>query len=455
MRSLVFKRDELKYFRFLLICFLLFTVTTSLYSKEFNKYDRIYALSNIWKEMSYSYAFPDKLFGTLNTDSLYKCYLPLLEKDMDYYDFYKILSSYISHFNDGHTRILVSSKIVDTPPVFTTLVEDKVVINNVAKDLEKDIPIGSEVIKVNGIDVDDYIRDSVFVYISASTERFKWNKSVLELLRGRTNSAVTVTIKSYNGKERDVKLIRNYEQIKKEIQLVNPDLPINVRFIGKKKNISYIKLSSFLYGNKNVIDSTFLSNIKNIRNSKGLIIDLRENRGGSDASWNMIADYLLKEKEYTVPVKAYSRKYIPAYIEFGKYIPELNDFTKGTAMEEIKYSNYINKVADSLKLEQPLIILTGKYCGSSTENFIMLMKYVKKALIIGETTAACCSSPKFYSINDFLGFQISSVKYVLLDGTQPNDVGITPDINIREEYKDYCKGYDRALMTALEKLDNI
>ena len=90
MRSLVFKRDELKYFRFLLICFLLFTVTTSLYSKEFNKYDRIYALSNIWKEMSYSYAFPDKLFGTLNTDSLYKCYLPLVEKDMDYYDFYKI-----------------------------------------------------------------------------------------------------------------------------------------------------------------------------------------------------------------------------------------------------------------------------------------------------------------------------------------------------------------------------
>ena len=86
------------------------------------------------------------------------------------------------------TRILVSSKIVDTPPVFTTLVEDKVVINNVAKDLEKDIPIGSEVIKVNGIDVDDYIRDSVFVYISASTERFKWNKSVLELNKERNTA---------------------------------------------------------------------------------------------------------------------------------------------------------------------------------------------------------------------------------------------------------------------------
>ena len=94
-----------------LACCLL--ASSHLRSESLDKYERIFALSSIWKEMNYSFAFPDKLFGRLNMDSLYRAYLPLVEQETDTYRVYKLLSAYMANFNEGHTRMQASSKIVD------------------------------------------------------------------------------------------------------------------------------------------------------------------------------------------------------------------------------------------------------------------------------------------------------------------------------------------------------
>ena len=455
MRSMVFKRDELKYFRFLLICFLLFTVTTSLYSKEFNKYDRIYALSNIWKEMSYNFAFPEKVLDHINADSLYRAYLPKVESQMDDYDFYKLLSSYFAYFNEAHTRAYISDSLIDNPPLFAINLEGKIIVDNISKELEKEIPIGSEIIKINNIPINNYITDSVAIYVSASTSHWKRNKSVLELFNGRLGSSIMITIRDNNEKEKDIKLIRNYKQLQSKLQMVKQidEAPIVIEF--KKNDIAYIKLNSFMYPYKDSIENTFIKALPMLRKAKGLIIDIRKNRGGSDTSWYLIANYLLKDKEYDLPIKTYSKKHISKYVEWGKYYPQLSDYAKGIAMEELPSYNKTNNVPDSLKLNQPLVVLSGDFTGSAAEDFLLLMKYVKKSLIVGTPSVGCVGEPSFFELNDNIGFMICTKKFVVNDGTQPIDKGILPDITVEMTYKDYLKNRDTVLERAIKELGKL
>ena len=434
-----------------LACCLL--ASSHLRSESLDKYERIFALSSIWKEMNYSFAFPDKLFGRLNMDSLYRAYLPLVEQETDTYRVYKLLSAYMANFNEGHTRMQASSKIVDTPPVILTNIDDRIVVENVSKDLVREIPIGSEITKVDGIPVRDYIADSVSVYISASTSHWKWNKSVIELLSGKSNTQVSVTVTSPDGKEKEVLLQRNYNQLKKSIELVKKEVPISIQYL--KGGIAYLKLDSFLDFYGDTINETFLSNVEKLRQCKGLIIDVRKNRGGSDSCWNLIAKYLLIDKSFSVPVKTYSRKYIPAYIQLGMYIPALNDFTKGTAMEEIQYGYFENEIPDSQKLLQPLVILSGKHTGSAAEDFVATMRFLRKTPVVGMASSGCMNVPSFYPINNEFGFTICTQKYILPDGTQPIDTGIVPDIFVEEEFEKYRAGEDAALERALDELSKL
>ena len=437
---------------YIILCLIIYSSFLCAQELRLDRYERIYMVSSIWKEMSYNFAFPDKLFGRLNTDSLYRTYLPLVEQEVDTYRVYKLLSAYMANFNEAHTRMQASSKIVDMPPVLLTNIGEHVVVENVSKELARSIPIGSEIIKVDGLAVHDYIADSVSVFISASTKHWKWRKSVMELLCGKANTTVSVTISLPSGERKDVILARNYNQQRKHIELVKKDEPISIEY--PKDGVALIKLNSFLDFYQDTICNTFLSHLEKLRQCKGLILDVRENRGGSDACWYLIAKYLLPGKEFNTPFRSYSRKYIPAYIQLGMYIPELNDFTKGTAMEEIKYGYIQNDILEDQKLLQPLIVLSGKHTGSAAEDFVATMKLLRKALIIGSASAGCVGSPSFYPLTEDMGYTICSQKFLLPDGTQPIDTGILPDIFVDEDIEIYQKGEDEILIRALDVMNS-
>ena len=52
-------------------------------------------------------------------------------------------------------------------------------------------------------------------------------------------------------------------------------------------------------------------------------------------------------------------------------------------MEEIKHQPYTNNLNDSLKLHQPLIVISGPFVGSSAEDFLTLIKQTGRAVVVG------------------------------------------------------------------------
>lgn len=416
---------------------------------------RIYTLSEIWKELHYNFAFPENL-KKANIDSLYLAYLPKVEQAKDNYEYFRTLSSFIASFNEAHTRIYVGKRLDDMPPVKAMNYGQRVVVSDIAQSMAGRVPIGSEILKIGGIPVVEYIRDSVSPYISAATPHWKFDKSVLELFNGRPQSMVKITVKTPKGKTEEVEMIRNYiVNGSKEVMVdKTPFSPINIKIIDK--NIGYIQLNSFMGGYTDTIIKVFNSYLPQLRCCKGLIIDVRGNRGGSDAAWENMAFHLMPQTEFDLPAKYFSRINVAAYKNWGQYrpSPQLKAYYEGTSMQEITHSSYQNKLADSLKLHQPVILVSGHHVGSAAEDFVLLMKDMGRATMVGEPTVGCMGEPMFLPLSGSTGFELMMCvkNYVCLDGSQPNNTGILPDIEVKRDYDAYLNGKDNILERAVEEL---
>jgi C-terminal processing protease CtpA/Prc len=416
-----------------------------------DRVQRVYTLSVIWKEMQYSFAFPER-FGTVNLDSLYLAYLPKVEAVRSNYEYYRVLSSFAAHFDEAHTRIYAVRRPDDMPPLKAMNVGKRIIVSEIARSVADRIPPGSEIVAVNDIPVLEFIRDSVAPCISAATPHWKFDKSVTEMFYGRPLSAMSITVKTAGGEERRAEMLRNYNLggAKEEMTGAGPTPPADIRIVDE--NIGYIRLTSFLGQYTDTIRAVFDRHLPQLRKCRGLIIDLRGNRGGTDEAWNDIAFHLLSGPSFQNKGKWFSRIYVPTYRKYGEYMPQFRDYYEGTSMEEIRHAAYTNPVADSLKLHQPLIVISGRHVASAAEDFLLLMKEYGRATVVGGPSVGCVGEPMLVSLSDNYRLMLSAKKYVSPDGTQPNDAGILPDIEVEDSYDAYLKGKDSILERAIAEL---
>ena len=207
-----------------------------------NKEERIYSLSMIWKEIEYNFAFPSYI-QRHELDSLYLEYLPKVENVKDEYEYYRILSSFMANMNEAHTRIIPPQKLpYDMPPIITSNIGKNIYVKNIDRKILKSIPLKSEITAVNGIPVMDFLIDSVYQYIGASTAHWKFDKAVIEMLYGKINSKVHLSIKTPKGEKKDIELTRNHLQNKKEIIMADTTYtaPMTIKYL--KNSIAYIHL---------------------------------------------------------------------------------------------------------------------------------------------------------------------------------------------------------------------
>ncbi len=412
------------------------------------KYERLYSLSVIWKEMQYNFAFPEKL-KSVNLDSLYKEYLPQVELAKDNYDYYKILSSFMAHFNEAHTRISVINRPDDTPPIELTNIKENIIIKNISKKLVKHIPIGSKILKINNKPVLEYLNDSVLPYISASTSHWKFDKAVTEMLYGKPLSSVNLAISTPKGKIHQIDLIRDYYSNGKKEQMADTTIipPLDIKMINE--HIGYVRLSTCVGSKLKEIQQIFDNNLPKLLKSKGIIIDIRGNRGGTDEAWYPIAFHLLPHKEYKNKGQWMCRINISSYKMYGKYYSQMKEYYEGTAMCPLPQQPYSNNIPDSLKINQPVVILSGKYVGSAAEDFLLLMKEQKRGVIVGEPSVGCIGEPMSIPLSHNYNVMLCAKKYVNEDGSQPNATGILPDVEVVQNYHSFILGKDNQLEAAI------
>lgn len=284
--------------------------------------DKIYGLSKFWSDVEYNFVYLYKT-DQKKWNEAYREAIANIQKTKNDYEYYKELQKLCTVLKDGHTQVYFPEDIQNQVMVsmfgeyrlFLMNVQGKIYITGTNKSKEKEIPLGSEIIKVNGLSVDEYQGKFVKPYISSSTVSYLNFKAGMNLLEGVKGDVYDIEIKTPGGALKKLHLIHS----KTDETAVNPEpLPNQSLFEFKwlKGNMAYVKISTF--ENSSVVKD-FESKLSELKKAKGIILDIRNNGGGSSKNSKNIAKYFIKG-DTIYGAKNYSRKIIPTERALGSFL---------------------------------------------------------------------------------------------------------------------------------------
>lgn len=237
---------------------------------------------------------------------------------------------------------------------------------------------------------------------------------IISMIKGQENTKVKVTVfRPSTGKYIDMEMVR------KKIKIVN------IKSEVLSNNLGYIKLSTF----DSEIASDFEKHLKGLlaRNIQGLIIDVRDNPGGSYEQVVAIADRLLP-------------KALIVYTEDRNKVRS-------------------EKNSDDKELGLPVSILINGNSASASEILAGALKDNKKGTLVGTKTFGKGLVQEVRTLSDGSGLKLTIARYFTPSGVCIQGIGIQPDVVVElpEKYKDLPvsqvpKEEDTQLKKAIEVL---
>jgi len=189
-------------------------------------------------------------------------------------------------------------------------------------------------------------------------------------------------------------------------------------------NIGYMNISSFSPEN---LVGDFKYILDYFANTRGIIIDVRHNMGGSADNSNKIMSYLIKT-DFRVP-EAYYKKQVISQVPIKPNAYEYN---------------------------KQIVVLINGVSYSEAERFTEMMRQLSNVTVIGDTTGG--GSAGSNGIKDEILLpsgkivHVGTVDFRRYDGRPWEWIGIEPDIRITNTFESLKQGKDNQLEYAIELL---
>ena len=419
--------------------------------------EKLYHLGRMWSEIKYNFVNMDQV--NFDIDSLYRAYIPKIKNTKNDYEFYQALKAFAAFFNDGHTTVWNNAAFYEMRDYFKmnlTDINKKVYAFCVRKSPETDSTwLGAEVIKISGIPTEKFLRDSIFPYVSASTEQSLWMQGVQNIHQDFEWKPFKATIVKTSGDTVSIKLKRNGEATRKpDDEYWGYKFDTSHEHVGFKylrDSIGYLEVKSF-HPKRDIIKK-IKEQLPGIYEANALIIDLRKNGGGSTRNaWYLQS--LLTEGDY--------------FLNYG-WQTRINDGVKrANANRKSKYEDYGKNqalrysspdtisVADSIRtIEVPVAILTGEHTYSAAEDFLVnLYEVPDRPVLIGRETGGSTGSPLVVPGLPYDGIIRICTRRICFpySGKPFVNQGIKPDIHVEKSIENLINNRDAVLDTAVQYL---
>ncbi|MBD0257616.1 MAG: hypothetical protein ICV83_18035 [Cytophagales bacterium] len=403
------------------------------YREDLPEEEKSAGLSLFWTMARQNFVFFDRI-PHLNWDSLYLSYLPRVRATKSTLEYYQVLQRMCAHLQDGHTNVYVpqelSRQVYGRPPLRTALVEEQVVITEVNSDsLRKSgIVPGMEIVRIDGIPVKEYARERVAPYQSSSTPQDRDVRTYgYFLLAGPEDKPVAVELKDARGKLSQRTLLRQ--------GYGSAPRPPLLDFKVLKGNIAYVTLHSF--ENKKIVDA-FDSLFPAIRQTDGLILDVRSNGGGNGDYAFQILGYLTDQ-----PFKLSRWKgliYQPVLRTWGLE----TQWTTASAGEA--------QPNGKKHYQGPVVVLQGPRSFSATEDFLVAFDYMGRGTLMGEASGGSTGQPLSFSLPGGGSARVCAKRDSYPDGKEFVGVGLFPNVVVRPTVSGIQTGRDPVLEAAVKHL---
>ncbi|HBK32648.1 MAG TPA: peptidase S41 [Porphyromonadaceae bacterium] len=229
-------------------------------------------------------------------------------------------------------------------------------------------------------------------------------------------------------------ITRNWEW--KDSYPVNFDTSIQDNYLGKnygiasgmkykilEDNIGYIYYESF---SSDIGHGNLTEVLKQMALCPGIILDVRNNSGGSLTNVNKLAGRFFNQKTLI--------GYISHKTGHGH-----NDFSE-------LYPKYIDSY-DGLRYQKPVVVLTNRGCYSATNEFVSVMKYSPLVTVIGDKTGGGSGLPFSSELPN--GWSVRFSASPMFNAEKEHiEFGIEPDESVRLLQADKDKGLDTLIEVA-------
>lgn len=434
-----------------LILLILFSIFLTQTRAETTQEERVYILADVWRNVRDNFAFPQH-FQQADPDSLFKTFLPRILNAGSETDFSLLMTEFMAKFGDAHTRFFAETPSATVPVRFVGL-DNKVYVSNIGKQYVRKIPVGSQLLSIDGQPVGDFLNDKIYPYIAASNDDWRFRKSLDTFLNGDPETEVVLKFLTPAQTPETITLERIDPQLLDAREWAETEDPRAAYVEMLPGNIAYMRMSTFTRPDE--VNTVFVDNLAALQGANGVIMDIRGNRGGSDESWNpTIIDHIASgdiDQNSAFIIKC--RVANNAFQELGGQVPQFKDYVTETAMDKILTGgSYFSNVSDSLKIKSPVILLTDGYTGSSAEDFAATMKNLGLARLVGPHTVGVISHPRYFDLPGGYRYGLSTWAFFNPDGTSIIDTGILPDIEVEYTPADLINGTDPQLTHALRLL---
>lgn len=439
--------------------------------------EQIYGVSVIWSEAKYNFAFWN-IRGDINWDKEYKKTLNRVIEPMSIIDYYLELMRFISLLNDGHTYIDFPrdvSKDFLTLPIKIRNYGGKHVITNTAKG--SDIPAFSEILKINGYDINEYMQENILPYCwnikPTSSYEMLYNFYWFEDNADKNAYALIPIIE----KNQPIELITSngaYVIVPQKRNIIW-SLPYSLKCNEKltdvfnsdgliikatNDNIAIITLPTFM---DDKMPMNFYNSLDKLKEYRGFIIDVRNNGGGHSSNADAFSQAFIKGEFQTGKVK--HPIHIGAYKAWGIGADFTNWDRNNPRLKKVyavcNHNLFEEQLTNAyypdcpLTLEQPVVILENSATGSSAENLLINFDIISRATIVGTPSYGTTGNPLFVELPGGGLARICTRRY-----TYPNDkefinIGIEPHIAADLTLEDLSNGRDSVMNKGLDILRNL
>jgi C-terminal processing protease CtpA/Prc len=395
---------------------------------------RIAGLSRLWSEAKYNFAFFDRLPG-LDWDGLYLSYLPKVRAAKSTREYYETLSDFYAQLHDGHTGVSFPRQVSEQygyAGVSTRLVEDRVFIDAVRDPAleEQGIRRGMEVVAIDGIPVKEYGKSRIAAHVGASTPQ-DLEQRVYEarLLGGLKDTSLELTLDDDAGAASKKMLPRLTEAQRSKF----PRMPWKrLEFKMLAGSVAYVAINTM--GDDGVVKD-FEAAWPEIEKSSSLILDVRENGGGSSGTGYAVLAYLTDRP--FLDSRACTRDYRPTFRAWGR-----NE--KLYCMEPDGIQPRSSK-----PYTKPVAVLTSARTFSAAEDFAVAFDGMKRGKIVGEATGGSTGQPLSFPLPGGGSARVCTKHDTYPDGKEFVGVGVQPNIVVHPTIADFRSDRDTVLEAAL------
>ena len=391
---------------------------------------RMAGFAKMWSAVKQNFVFLDQR-PNVDWEGILPSYLPRVARAESHAEYLGLVQEALALLEDGHTTLSGNIGLSDIPVLRIESVEGRPVVTEVGdtpESVEVGIAVGAEILEVDGVPVEDQLEQRLR-RISASTPHYRRDRAYRSLLQGPVGGTVTVTLREPNREPRTITLKRNLRASRPAAPwLSRPRL----EYRELEDGISYVALNSF--GSDRIVED-FDEHFDRIAASRALILDIRENGGGSTGNGFAIIARLIQDQIAETSIWR-TRLYRPAFEAWGRP----SEWHEG--------NSDVIEPRGSSAFTGPVAVLIGPRTFSAAEDFLVPLKATKRAVLVGSVTGGSTGQPIFVPI--YQASVLICTKWDRFpDGTEFVGVGIHPDIPVERTIEDVARGIDPVLQAAI------